>query len=186
MTKKRIVFYTDSPSWKIPALCALIVFALSAIFKYHFYYIHLYLTAASVISLLISYRKYAEVTDNSITIFIGRIFRQKLNIKFGQIDSIKSETKDIKGFARLGPSGAVPYNFKIELILFNLLTPLRNEMCCISNGKKINIFNRTLEVTKDGKSIILYKPPRGGFRPLLNSLSNYVSASGKEKRDGLA
>ena len=180
-SKRKNIFYIDSSSWRVPALLALIVFALSFTLKFHFYYIHLYLVAASVISLCISYLKYAELTDESLTIYTGA-FRQKLNIDFDQIDSVKPEEKDVKGFTRIGPMGAVPYTFEIEYILISLLTPLEKEIFSTNNNKqKSNIFDRKFEVTKDGKGIILYKPPRGGFRPFLNSLSDYVNVLNLEE-----
>lgn len=167
-------FYINSSSWRVPALFALIIFALSVTLKHHFFYIHFYLMAAGALSLIISYRKYAKLTDNSLTLYTG-VFRKEINLDFGVIDTVKPEGKLIKGFARTGPIGDVPYNFEIEYVLISLLEPLeKDSQTILTNNPKSNVFNRKIEVTKEGNGIILYEPPRGGFRPFLNSLSKYI------------
>jgi len=173
-SKQKKSFYIDSSSWRVPALYALIVSTLSVTLNFHFYYLHYYLIAASLISLIISYQKYATLTDSSITLFTG-LFGKKISIGFDQINLVEPETREVKSFARVGPVGAVPYNFEIDYISINLLKPLaKHDQDRINRKKGKNVFFRKMEVTQDGSSIVLYKPPRGGFRPFLDSLSSSV------------
>lgn len=169
-----INFYCDSSSWRVPALLSLIIFALSIYLKHHFYYIHFYLIAASIISNILSFRKYAQLTDSTLTIYNG-IVGKHLKLNLNQIDSIEIDIKEVNGFAILGAWGGVPYKFKIDHIKINLYNPLANEEHTLINSRMSrNIHYRRLEVANDGLSLLLYESPKEGFRRFLYALSKSV------------
>ena len=178
---QRQLFFRESSSWRVPALFGLIIFSFSIILKFHFYYLHYYLIIASAISLLVSYRKYVSLSDTSIEIYFG-LFSNKIRIYFENIQCIEFESTEVKSFARVGPMGAVPYNFEIDHISINLFEPMETKQKeTISSKKGKNLFHRTIDVTQDGKKIIFYKPPRDGFRPLLNKLSRIANVLNADK-----
>lgn len=174
-------FYIKTASWRVPALFCLLVSAVTVIFDYHFYYLHYYLLAVSLISLAISYRKYAQLTDSSLIVYTGPLGKH-FSIDFDKINTICPEIKEVKGFARIGPMGAVPYQFEIDYITINLSKSLKKEyQDGINSKKEKNIHYRKIETKDNGSNILLYESPRGGFRPFLDSLSNYVKVLNIER-----
>ena len=172
--KSSKIFYRDSSSWRVPALLSIIVFALSIYLKHHLYYIHIYLIAASIISYILSFRKYAQLSDSTLTIYNVFVGKQ-LKINLNQIDSIEIDTKEVNGFATLGAWGGVPYKYKIDHIKINLSAPLANEERTLINSRMSkNIHYRRLEVANDGLSLLLYESSKEGFRRFLKALSKSV------------
>ena len=173
-------FYAETSSWRVPALLGLIVFFLSLALRHNFYYLHLYLITAGLISYIISYRKYAILTNSALHLYVG-ILGKCVSINFDKISTVEIETKDVESYARIGPMGGVRHNFPIFFVSINLLEPLDEVYQDLINGKKSkNIFLRKMEVTENGSKIILYKAPRGGFRPLMDSLSKSAKALHQE------
>lgn len=174
-------FYIQSSSWRVPAFFCLLVSALAVVFDHHFYYLHYYLLVVSLIALGISYRKYARLTDSSLKIYTS-MFGKKVTINFEQINHISPEMKEVKGFARIGPMGAVPYQFEIDYITINLSKPLEIKLQKAIGSKKTEIIhNKKIETKDNGLNILLYEAPRGGFRPFLDTLSDYVKVLNIER-----
>jgi hypothetical protein len=175
LDEKRI-FYINSMSWIEPALMALTVALLSFVLKYHFFYLHYYLLVASVVCFLLAYRKYAILDEQSLTILFG-IDAPGIIIDFDQIETIKYETKKINGIFRIGGKfGGVPNCTKqIDYILISLRTPLRRQYFPHdTNKREMNIEDKKMEIADDGLRIILYKPPKGGFRSFLDTFPKSV------------
>jgi hypothetical protein len=181
LDEKRI-FYINSMSWIEPALLALIVATSSVFLNYHFFYLHYYLLAASVICFLLSYRKYAVLDDRSLTILFATN-SPGIIIDFDQIESIKSETKKVNGILRPGGKlGGVPNCIKeINYVLISLRTTLGKQYNPHDiNKHEMNIEDEKIEIAENSSSIILYKPPKGGFRPFLDAIPKSVKVLNAE------
>ena len=152
------------------AFGALIVATFSVLLHYHFLFLHYLLFAISLISLLISYRKYATFNNRSLTILFGTK-TPGITIAYDNIESVKSETKKIDGIIRLGEFNG-PCIKEIKYVLINLKAPL--EKRCLPNKNEkpdYQIEDKKIQIAENGLSIILYQPPKGGFRPLLDKMS---------------
>ncbi len=182
MTKIKLqnIFYVETSSWRVPALFGLIVFLLSIFLRHNFYYLHLYLIAASLISYIISFRKYAVLKNSELRLYIG-IFGKCISINFDQISTVEIETKDIESYASIGLLGGYRTSPPLFYISINLLEPLHEGYQDLINRKKSkSISLRKIDVTENGSKLILYKPPKGGFRPLMDSLSKSAKALHRE------
>ncbi len=180
--KDRRTFYVNSASWVEPAILGLIVAVLSFVLNYHFFYIYLFLFLASIVCLSLSYRKYAILNDHSLAIY-SKKKAPEIIVGYDQIESIRSEKKKINGVFRIGGKlGGIPNCIKeINCVLISLRTPLGKQY----NPQDINEYemdteDKKIEVSENGSSIILYKPPKGGFRPFLDEISKSVNVLNAE------
>jgi hypothetical protein len=119
------------------------------------------------------------LNDRFLTILFGTNGRQII-IDLDKIENIKCETKDIKGIFRIGGKIGNVLNCikEIKYILINLNAPLERQYNTNGlNRSMTSVEDLKIEITENGMGIILYKPPKGGFRPFLDEMSKIVKVS---------
>ena len=174
--KKEILFYVDTTSWVVPALIGVILLVLSAVFKQNFFYVPYYLLMASIVSYLLKFRRYGILTSSQLVLYFGTFLKRKIVLSVNDIESVNPETTKFEGFL-----GRQRHTYKIKSLVINLRESLNeDDVKRIIGEKQLKIIHRRVELSDEGKKLILYHPPEGGFQHFLNKISEAIGTKNNE------
>jgi hypothetical protein len=141
------------------------------------FYIPYYLIIAGLISFICTFHKYAILGNDGLQLFIGPpLFRKQIEIPWRMIHHIAPQHIERSGFADAGGGrGGLPFKYKHLTVVVILTDKLPSERTMQIRGKsRLRFFTEIIKIENDGKTIVLIKPPKAGFKKFLLDLSQYA------------
>lgn len=117
------------------------------------------------------------MNETHICLYYGSpFFKKKLTFTWKEIESVEPQVLDRKVFASAGIAGGVPVEYRKPVVKINLTHKLPDKSeTSIKRQNKFALFREGLQITDDGRGIIVIDEPRNGFDSFLALISEYVT-----------
>ena len=170
-------FRIESDSWVAPAILGLVVYLFSLVFDNQFFYIHLYLIVASIITFVISLSKYATADGGQFILYYGiLLFRKKMTFKWDEIAFIEPLSVENRSFVTAGGGrGGVVSTHSENSVVFHLKQQVPHKIqSSLKFQNRFLLFRKGIEISNDGLEIRVQDEPKCGFHKFLSILSEYT------------
>ena len=170
-------FRVESDSWVAPAILGLVVYLFSLVFDNQFFYIHLYLIVASIITFVISLSKYATADERHFILYYGiLLFRKKMTFKWDEIAFVEPLSVEKRSFVTAGGGrGGVVSTHSENSVVFHLNQKVPHKMqSSVKIQNRFLLFRKGIEISDDGLEIKVQDEPKCGFHKFLSILSEYT------------
>jgi hypothetical protein len=173
--KEPEIFYASSTNWFCPIIIAIAIYIINHFLGLRLFNIHYYFAIVGLISLLLTYSKYALLNDAKCELYYGLPTNCKtLNLEWNQISLIELREIETRGFANAGSRGGVPFIYHKKVILIKLKDKIpENIISSLDRPKTLNIMRDKFKIVEKGQGILLLEEPKEGFARLLKSFSKY-------------
>jgi hypothetical protein len=183
------IFWNSRKTWRITWTIGAILLFASFVTKRHLLYIHFYLFAVGVVSLIYSFSKCAEINNQELKIFYGLFLNRKaISFKWDEIRSVGLSNIKKVDIWQAGDRVRVPVKeeYEIELLEIKLKAPLGKETIShISLHDKINFFIKELQFSVDGSKIFIKNPPDKGFKKLISEAAKYLPGQNQDIHESI-
>ena len=178
-------FRVKSTGWIKPIVVAIAVYILNLFIQWKLFYFHYYLFSAGIITLLLSYQKYAVLSNEGMDLYYGPpFFKKRVSLSWSHVKSIDLHYIERRGFVSAGTAGGIPFKYDQETLRIRLRKTI--DLDTLQSVRKHNafqMFGEGFQFTYDGDGICLLDQPRQGFDGLLIGFSKYVQVENSDSLD---